>query len=107
MLVIVASAELKVPAFTVPATFKFCTPLSVVMFALAALIVPAFTVPVAVRSVVLIVFDTFRFVKVPTLVMLGWFAVFSVPLIVAAVILLATVRFCRPLIVVVLNTPVV
>src|SRR5436189_4062235 len=83
-------------SLTVPITFKFCTPLMVVMFALAALIVPAFTVPVEVRRVVLIVFDTFKLLIVPTLVMLGWFAVLSVPLIVAAVILFATVMLVRP-----------
>jgi hypothetical protein len=82
------------------------------MFACAELKVPALTIPVAVRFAVLILFDTFRFVSVPTLVMFGWFAVVILALIVAALILPATFKFCRPLIAVilaraVLNTPVV
>jgi hypothetical protein len=52
------------------------------MFASAELKVPALTIPVAVRFVVLILFDTFRFVSVPTLVMFGWFAVVILALIV-------------------------
>jgi hypothetical protein len=57
--------------------------------------------PDAVRFAVLILFDTFRFVSVPILVMFGWFAVVILALIVAALILPATFKFCRPLILVI------
>jgi ABC-type maltose transport system permease subunit len=43
-----------VPALILFATFKFCRPLITVMFASAELKVPALTVPVTVRSIVLI-----------------------------------------------------
>jgi hypothetical protein len=62
--------------------------------------VAALTVPDAVRFAVLILFDTFRLVSVPILVMFGWFAVVILALIVPALILFATFKFCRPLILV-------
>jgi hypothetical protein len=128
--VMFASAELKVPAFTVPVAVRsmvlispftvrpVSTPTLVMLFKvlgantplkvppsiipgtvrllilpLNALMIAALTVPVAVRSVVLILFDTFRLVSVPILVMLGWFAVVILALIVPALILFATFKF--------------
>ena len=134
ILVRFASAELKIPALTVPVavksfalispdmvrlpalilpvTFRLCTPLITVMFASAELKLPALTIPVAVRWFVLTVPSTVRPVSDPTLVILGWFAMVSIPLMVPVLILLITVRSCRPLSTVmfakaVLNTPVV
>ncbi len=63
------------------------------MFARAELKVPAFTVPVAVKFTVLMLLLTFRFVSVPTFVMLGWFAVVILALIVPALMLFATFKF--------------
>ena len=112
MLVIFASAELKTPALTVPvavkfavlivpATSRFCKPLIAVMFANAELKLPAFTIP-----------STVRLANAPTLVIFGWLAIVSIPLIVPVLILFTTSRFCKPLSTVmfasaVLNIPVV
>jgi hypothetical protein len=70
---------------------------------LNALNVAALTMPDAVRFAVLILFDTFKLVSVPILVMFGWFAVVILALIVPALILFATLKFCRPLILVMLQ----
>ncbi len=66
-----------------------------VMFAVAELNVPAVTVPDA-----LIEFATVRFVNVPTVVMLGWFAVVMLALNVAASIAPVTLNVCKPVILV-------
>ena len=70
-------------------TVKFATPPKFVIVAVAAF-----------KVFVCILPDTVKFVKVPSVVMFGWFDVVSVALIEFAVIVLATVRFCNPLIVV-------
>ena len=51
---------------------------------------------VAFKVLVVVLPDTVRFVKVPRVVMFGWFAVVSVALIVLALMLLATLKFCNP-----------
>ena len=67
---------------------------------------------VAFKVLVVVLPDTVRFVKVPSVVMFGWFAVVSVALIVLALMLLATLKFCNPFRVLILasaelNTPAV
>ena len=76
----------KVPASSAFATDRFCKPAILVMFAFTTLIAAAVTLPVTVR-----------FVRVPTVVILGWLPVVNVPLIVFVLMLLVTVRFCNPL----------
>jgi hypothetical protein len=60
-----ASIPLKVPPSMVPGTVKL------LIVPLKALKVAALTMPDAVRFAVLILFDTFRLVSVPILVMFG------------------------------------
>ena len=72
-------------------TVRFATPPKLVIVALVAYNVFSVVLP-----------DTVKLVSVPSVVMFGWFAVVIVALIVLAVILLATVRFCNPFSVVIL-----
>jgi hypothetical protein len=78
---------LKVPPSIIPGTVRL------LIVPLNALMIAALTMPDAVRFAVLILFDTFRLVSVPILVMFGWFAVVILALIVPALILFATFKF--------------
>ena len=71
---------LKVPPVMVPGTYRL------LIVPLNELIVEEVTLP-----------DTVKFVSVPKVVMFGWFAVVIVALIVPALILFATFKFCSPL----------
>ena len=68
-------------------TVRLATPPKFVMFALVAYSVFSVVLP-----------DTVKLVSVPKVVILGWFDVVSVALIVFALMLFATFKFCSPLI---------
>ena len=73
------NVPLKIPPLMIPGTYKL------LIVPLNALKLAAVTLP-----------DTVKFVSVPSVVMFGWFAVVSVTLIVLALMLLATLKFCKP-----------
>ena len=111
-LVMIALTVLIDPAVTFPDTVIACKlPKAVMLLSVPCDKVPLNTPPVIVPGTVKLPIKPFttlidaavtlsvtvRFVSVPIVVMLGWFAVVNVPLIVFVLILFVTVRFCKPL----------